>query len=508
MTERFAELSPTEFFYRNREIAGFTNPSRALYSAFRELLENSLDACELHKILPDIYISIMLEEKRGSNVGVYRMRAQDNGSGVPEKEALKAFGSVFYGSKYVLRQSRGTFGLGGTLALLYGQITTQKPIRVTSSTGGERIYSYRFLIDIEKNKPKVLERRRFENQGGWRGTIVEFSLVGNYTRMSRKIAAYMKQTAVAAPYAELKLVDPYGRLYFFRRTVEEVPDPPKEVKSHPHGIDVESLRKTIRQIVPETTLLEFLMNNFHRVGEKTARRFLRHAGLEEDRRLAELTVEDVVEIAKAMQSFEGFLPPSPDILSPIGEEFLLEGIRKEYQPEFLEVITRPSSSYLGHSFILEAGLAYGGRVPGERGEVRLNRYANKIPLLFDEGSDVSLKVIQDINWSYYKRPADGPLAFFIHICSTKIPFRSLGKEFIADVPEVEREVRASVRALLRNLSKYTRRRERYRRLERRVSAYYKFLPMIAEFSSKLAEKEEIPDVEGLVRRVKEKYEGR
>ncbi len=508
MTERFAELSPTEFFYRNREIAGFTNPSRALYSAFRELLENSLDACELHKIPPEVYMGITLEEKRESNTGVYRIRAQDNGSGVPEREVMKAFGRVFYGSKYILRQSRGTFGLGGTLALLYGQITTQKPIRVVSSTGGDRIYSYRFLIDIERNKPKVLDRKRHDNPTNWRGTIVEFSLVGNYTRISGKMAAYMKQTAVAAPYAELKLVDPYGRLYFFRKTVEEMPSPPKEAKPHPHGIDAESLGKMIRQIDPEASMLEFLMGGFHRVGDKTARRFLRYMGMEEDRRPKDLTVEDVVEIAKAMQSFDGFLPPSPDILSPIGEAFLLEGIRKEYQPEFLEVITRPSSSYLGHSFILEAGLAFGGRLPGDRGEVRLYRYANKIPLLFDEGSDVSLKVIQDINWSYYKRPTDGPLAFFIHICSTKIPFRSLGKEFIADIPEVEREVKASVRALLRNLSKYARRRERHKRLERRVGVYYKYLPLIAEFSSKLAEKEEVPEVEELVRKVMEKHEGR
>jgi DNA topoisomerase-6 subunit B len=40
----FSEISPSEFFYRNRDLAGFTNPARALYMAIRELVENSLDA--------------------------------------------------------------------------------------------------------------------------------------------------------------------------------------------------------------------------------------------------------------------------------------------------------------------------------------------------------------------------------------------------------------------------------------------------------------------------------
>ena len=48
----FAEISPSEFFYRNRDLAGFSNPSRALYSATRELVENSLDACEIGGVLP------------------------------------------------------------------------------------------------------------------------------------------------------------------------------------------------------------------------------------------------------------------------------------------------------------------------------------------------------------------------------------------------------------------------------------------------------------------------
>lgn len=508
--ERFVELSPSEFFYRNREIAGFTNPSRALFSALRELIENSMDACELHRIPPDIYANIALEEKIAANTGIYKLRVQDNGSGIPQKEILNAFGRVFYSTKYVLRQSRGTFGLGGTLALLYGQITTHKPIHVVSSTGGKKIHSYVFLIDIERNRPQIVENRNMENKRGWHGTIVEFSLVGNYPRISNKITSYLKHTAVVAPYAEIKFVDPLGRLYFFRRTIKDVPKPPKETKPHPHGVDVERLKKMVKQGGPQKTLMEFMCLDFHRVGERTAEKFLSYAGLKPDRKLFKLTVEEIAQLSRALGTYEDFLPPRPDMLSPIGEDFFREGIRKEYElgpTDFLEVVTRPSASYSGHPFIIEAALAYGGNIRGSSGEIILHRYANKIPLLFDEGSDVSLKIINDINWNYYKKPTDGPLAFFIHICSTKIPFRSLGKEFIADIPEVEREIRAAVRFLLRRLSTYAGRAERRKRITKRIGIYYKYLPKIAEFSSKLAETDSVPSIERLIERVKKKFEG-
>ena len=107
--EKFRELTPSEFFYRNREIAGFTNPARALYQTVRELIENSLDATETYGILPEIRLSIKLDDNDPTKVTV---RAEDNGIGIPAEEIPNVFAKVFYGSKYVLRQARGVFGLG------------------------------------------------------------------------------------------------------------------------------------------------------------------------------------------------------------------------------------------------------------------------------------------------------------------------------------------------------------------------------------------------------------
>lgn len=80
---KFEALSPAEFFRRNREIAGFSNPTRAVYQTIRELVENSLDATETFKILPSIKIYIDYADQSRNWVSIY---VEDNGIGIPGDE--------------------------------------------------------------------------------------------------------------------------------------------------------------------------------------------------------------------------------------------------------------------------------------------------------------------------------------------------------------------------------------------------------------------------------------
>jgi len=276
-----------------------------------------------------------------------------------------------------------------------------------------------------------------------------------------------------------------------------MPEPPKETLPHPKGVDVETLRGLIRKN-EDLSLKEFLVENFHRVGERTAEKFLKSYGLDPFQLVGELSEEELLNLSRAMNEYSGFLPPKADVLSPIGEENFLKGIQKEFSPEYVDVVSRPPSSYAGHPFIVEAGLAYGGGVEGEPGEIKIYRFANKIPLLYDEGSDVTAKVVESVDWNYYKKPTRAPLALFFHICSTKVPFRSLGKEFIADVPEVEREIKGALRTLLRRFSTYLRREEATRKRARRAELVSKYLDKIAEFSARILGKPK-PDIGPLVR---------
>jgi len=496
----FMEVSPADFFYRNRDIAGFSNPSRAIYSTVRELVENSLDACELHSILPDIYLRISHVEGPAEGPAVYRVRVEDNGSGVPSEHIPSAFGQILYGSKYKLRQSRGTFGLGGKMAFLYGQITTNSSLRVTSSTGGSRISEFELMVDIQRNRPIIVKKASRRNENAWHGTVVEFSLEADFSRAMPKIVEYVKQTAMVSPYANLTLVEPRGRLYKFERVLKTLPTPPRETEPHPYGVDVE----TVQRMVASTRcddMVNFLTYHFHRVGSTIAGKFLRESGVDPDKNPKRLAPSDIVKLVQNMRSFTGFLPPDASCLSPLGEELMAAGIRKELSPEFVTVVQRKPATYSGFPFIVEVAAAYGGSVPAT-GSVLLYRFANRIPLLYDEASDVSWKVVNSgINWRHYKVTPEAPVALIIHICSTKVPYKSVGKEFIADRPEVEREILNGVRDVARQLMLFLSKRESIERQKKRLDVFRKYLPKIAEFSTKCAGRKNAPGVEKLLRSV-------
>ena len=502
MAQTFEEISASDFFYRNRDIAGFTNPSRAIFAAMRELVENSLDATESSKIPPDIYVRLSFEGEATKETQIYKLRVEDNGCGIQPKFIPSAFGQVLYGSKYKLKQMRGTFGLGGKMAVLYGQITTHQPAFVISSTGTEKIYQFKLMMDIQRNRPIVLDRKVQINKEQWHGTIVEFTLEGDYLRAKPKIIEYFKQTAMVNPYANLTFVDPKGRLYKFTRGTTKMPEPPKETLPHPYGVDVELLQRLI-QITDDKNMLDFLRHHFHRVGEITAQKFLDFAALSPSKNPKRLSHEEIVRLMQNLKKFKEFLPPDASCLSPLGEELLKAGIEKELKPEYLVVHQRKPSTYAGHPFIIEMGIAYGGEIP-KRGSFLIYRFANRIPLLYDEASDVSYKVITSMNWRRYKVSPDMPISIVVHICSTKVPYKTVGKEFIADRAEVRREVANAIREIGRELQHFLSRQEHVHMERKRLGIFSKYLPKIAQFSSILAGKGKLPDIEKLLKSV-QKY---
>jgi len=482
-------------------MAGFTNATRSMFTAIRELVENSLDASEVEGVLPDIYIRLSHDDDEGKE-DVYTLRIMDNGSGIPATQVPLAFGQFLFGSKYRLRQARGTFGLGGTMAILYGQITTNKPVDIISSTGVSKVYEYKLMIDIQRNRPVILDRRVHVNKGRkenrWHGTVVEFHLEGDYYRAMPKILDYLKQTAIVNPYANITFVDPRGRLYKYQRTTTKMPPPPKVTLPHPYGVDVETIQRIIR-ITRCRNVFDFMKEHFHRVGEQTARQFLEFAEIDGEIDPTRLRPDEIVKLVQAMKNFGDFLPPDASCLSPLGEDLLRAGILKELEPELVAVSQRSPSTYSGYPFIVETAVAFGGKVPN-RGDVNLYRFANKIPLLYDESGDVSWKIVRSINWRRYGVAPGMPVTVLVHICSTKIPYKTVGKEIIADRPEVSREILNGIRTVARQLKRYLSRRERVERQVRRLSIFSRYLPKIAEFSAKLGGSQSQPSTDKLYRR--------
>src|SRR3989344_234923 len=89
------EISVSEFFAKNRHLLGFDNPRKALLMAVKESVDNSLDACEEARIIPEINIELQqLKDDR------FKVIVEDNGPGIIKEQIPKIFGKLLYGSKF------------------------------------------------------------------------------------------------------------------------------------------------------------------------------------------------------------------------------------------------------------------------------------------------------------------------------------------------------------------------------------------------------------------------
>jgi len=259
-------------------------------------------------------------------------------------------------------------------------------------------------------------------------------------------------------------------------------------------VDMDSESPYYRQLANTTqgeTLTAFLTKRFQRVGPTTAIKFAEFAGFKPEKRLGTMTNQELVKLSDALQKFGDFMTPDPSCLAPLGEEPLEKGMKKFFNPDFLAVIQRSASAYSGFPFIVEMGIAYGGEI-NTRG-IKVYRYANRIPLLYDEGSDVVLKVVNDIDWSRYKAKGDPPLVIVSHICSTRIPYKTVGKENVADRQEIERELKLSIQFLARKLSIFMNKRGQAEAAKKRANLYAKYIPLIAQFCTELSGKKKEPN---------------
>ncbi len=266
-------------------------------------------------------------------------------------------------------------------------------------------------------------------------------------------------------------------MLYFPRATTKLPPPPKEGYPHPKSVDVELIKHLILQN-PNITLREFLMEYFDGVGRQTAEMFLKWAKLDGSKRVGDLTEDEITYLTTKMREFDGWRRPRADWLSPVGEDILVEGVKKVLEPEFVAAITRKPSSYGGHPFIVEAAIAWGGKIPPSDRPI-VYRFANKVPLLYDEGSDVIKKVVDEIDWSVYKVKFPAPLAVVVHVCSTKIPYVSAGKEAIADVIEIEEEIRLAVREVARRLRQYLTKKEKEEEVYIRYATFNMYATEVA-----------------------------
>jgi DNA topoisomerase-6 subunit B len=259
------EISVAEFFEQNRQMLGFGSKARAMVTAVKEGVDNSIDAAEEAEILPDVSVTITETDD-----GYYSLTITDNGPGITEEQIPKVFGKLLYGSRFAKRvQSRGQQGIGISAAVLYGQLTTGKPAEVTSKTAENDEGEYfKVGIDTDENEPVIqnAESREwpYEHESG---TSITIFLEASF-RARSSLHKYIEHTAIVNPHATIALDEP-NRTVEYERTVNKLPEKPEEIKPHPHGIEFGTLRSLI-EVTKSNTISGFLQREFTRVGQTTA----------------------------------------------------------------------------------------------------------------------------------------------------------------------------------------------------------------------------------------------
>ena len=478
LAEKQREISVSEFFTKNRHLLGFDSPAKALLTTVKEAVDNALDACEEAGILPDLLIEIQeITETR------YRVAVQDNGPGIVKAQVPKIFGQLLYGSKFHrLRQSRGQQGIGISAAGMYGQLTTGKPITVISRPGsGKPAHKFDIQIDTRRNAPVVVA----DNEVDWtpaHGTRVELEIEATYKKGRHSVDGYVEQTSMANPHAQVTYVSPSGERFEYARVAQELPKAPQEIKPHPHGVELGILLRMLHETKAKS-LRAFLSSEFSRVSPAVADEIAKSAGLPALYSPQKAARTQAEALYNAIQATKLMAPPA-NVLSPIGEELLIEGLKKQVEARFYAATSRSPSVYRGNPFLIEAALAFGAEhLPADE-PITLLRYANRVPLLYQQAACAVTKSVIQTNWKAYgvlqSRGAlpTAPMILMVHIASVWVPFTSESKEAVASYPEIMKDIKLALQDVGRKLGIYIRRGLREADAEKKRSYIEKYIPHI------------------------------
>ena len=478
MAAKQRDISVSEFFLKNRHLLGFDNPKKALLTTIKEAVDNSLDACEEAKILPEIKVDVKPLEQDDR----FLVTVEDNGPGVVREQIPSIFGKLLYGSKFhSMKQARGQQGIGISAAGMYGQLTTGVSTKITSKISAKKpAHYFEIQIDTAKNKPTILKDEIVK----WKaphGTRVQIELEAKYQKGPRSVEDYIRQTALANPHATLVFKGPDGTKDEYKSATRKLPISPKEIKPHPHGVELGILMKMLKSTTSRK-VGAFLSRDFARISTRTANEICKQAGIDPKARPTAIAHNEADKLYRSMNATKIMNPPT-NCLSPIGEPAMQAALKANVEADFYTAITRPPSVYRGNPFQIEIAVAYGGKMPVEE-LAQLMRFANRVPLMYQQSACATTKSVLQTAWKNYGVSQSkgalptGPLVIAIHMASVWVPFTSESKEAVASYPEIVREIKLALQETGRRLDAYIRRGAREAEAKRKKDYIKSYLPHI------------------------------
>ena len=506
------QIAVSEFFEKNKHFLGFDSLQRSLITAVKEAVDNSLDACEEARILPEIKVEI--NRLKGDDI---ELISQDNGPGIPRDAIENVFGKFLLGSRFhAIRQTRGQQGIGITGVVMYSQLTTGAKTRVISKIKNDSSAVFVELgLDTRKNKAiKSKERREVwidENTGEEviHGLKIATIMKAKYQRGKQSVFQYLRMTSIVNPHATISLTvkDRDGEIIEeakWIRTSERLPRVVEEIKPHPHGIQLGTLQRMLRES-EEKRMTSFLRHNFSGVSMRAAKELLSSSEIEEVRNPKRISSEDAKKLVDAFQKIK-LLPPPTDCLSPIDDLLIKKGLSKAIDSRFASTVTRLPTVSQGNPFQIEVGLVFGGDLSAE-GPIEVLRFANRVPLMYQQGGCALTKAIESINWKQYgldhpggKGLPKGAAAVLIHLASTNVQFTSEAKEAVSDNEEVSAEIRKGLLEVGRGLKNHLKKNTQRKKAREKFELVNVILPEIAKKTSKILGREE-PDLAPVITQI-------
>jgi len=516
MAKNQKQIAISEFFEKNKHFLGFDSLQRSIITAVKEAVDNSLDACEEARILPDIRVKI---SKIDSKKDILELQTEDNGPGIPQKSIEKVFGQLLFGSRFhAIRQSRGQQGIGITGVVMYSQLTTGKPTHVLSKIANDdTAVSVNIGLDTRKNKAVKSDQTRiiWENDDLTRkehGLRVTTRMKAKYQRGRQSVFQYLRMTSIVNPHADIMFIDPDGETYHWPRVTERLPSKVDAIKPHPHGIELGQLQRMCRES-SDSRMTVFLRQNFSGVSMRAAKELCEAAELEITVKPKSLKPDDVRALLEAFQGERvvngkaiKLLSPPTNCLSPIEEMLIKKGLSKTIDSKFVSTMTRAPTVSHGNPFQVEVGLIFGEGMAADK-HVEVLRFANRVPLMYQQGGCLLTKAIESVDWRQYgleqaggKGVPKGPAAILVHLASTNVQFTSEAKEALSDNEFVFEETRRAMLEMGRGLRKHLEKKKKMAKTREKFELINDILPAIAEKSASILERP-VPDLAGSITKI-------
>lgn len=512
LTGKQKQIAISEFFEKNKHFLGFDSLQRSIITAVKEAVDNSLDACEEERILPDIRVEINRLE--GDRI---ELISQDNGPGIPRDAIEHVFGKFLLGSRFhAIRQTRGQQGIGITGVVMYGQLTTGSKTTVISKVKDETS-AVRVDLGIDTRKNKAIKTG--ESRDVWidevtgqeirHGLKIRTEMKAKYQRGRQSVYQYLRMTSIVNPHASISLTvkDRDGGVIeegHWPRTADRLPRVVEEIKPHPHGIHLGTLQRMLRE-AEERKMTSFLRHNFSGVSMRAAREILKKSGLEESRQPRRIKAPEAQTVLDSFQKVKLLNPPT-DCLSPIEDLLIKKGLSKAIDSRFASTVTREPRVTQGNPFQIEVGLVFGGDMSADS-PIEILRFANRVPLMYQQGGCLLTKAVESVDWKRYgldqpggKGVPKGPAAVLIHLASTNVQFTSEAKEAVASNEEVLDEVRRALLEVGRGLKNHLKKSSQRKKALEKFELINVILPEISQKSSHLLGREE-PDLAPVITQI-------